>query len=88
MGFVQRHNGRVGSIVPALAKSARTGHPEFWNGKEKHGKDGAPSSEMEQMINPPKPGLPLQKTQGRGTLFRKMAHRDNPPKVGHAPKRS
>jgi hypothetical protein len=30
------------SIVPALAKSARAGHPEFWNGKERHEKDGAP----------------------------------------------
>ena len=33
----------TGSIVPALAKSARTGHPEFQNGKEKHGKSGPPA---------------------------------------------
>jgi hypothetical protein len=33
----------TGSIVPALAKSARTGHPEFRNGKEKNGKGGPPA---------------------------------------------
>jgi len=31
------------SIVPALAKSARTGHPQFRNGKEKHWKGGPPA---------------------------------------------
>jgi hypothetical protein len=31
----------TGSIVPALAESARTGHPEFRNGKENTGKGWA-----------------------------------------------
>ena len=30
----------IGCIVPALAKNARTGHPQFRNGKEKHGRAG------------------------------------------------
>jgi RHS repeat-associated protein len=34
----------TGSIVPALAKNARTGHPLFRIGKEKHGKPGHPPS--------------------------------------------
>jgi hypothetical protein len=34
----------TGSTVPALAKNARAGHPQFRNGKEKHGKPGHPSS--------------------------------------------
>ncbi len=33
---------RTGSIVPALAKNARTGHPQFRNGKGKHGRAGHP----------------------------------------------
>ena len=32
----------TGSIVPALAKNARTGHPQFRNGMGKHGKQGHP----------------------------------------------
>jgi hypothetical protein len=32
----------TGSIVPALAKNARTGHPLFWNGKGKHRSLGHP----------------------------------------------
>jgi hypothetical protein len=34
----------TGSIVPALAKSARTGHPLFRNGKGKHKGPGHPPS--------------------------------------------
>jgi hypothetical protein len=34
----------TGSIVPALAQNARTGHPEFRNGKEEHRKVGHPST--------------------------------------------
>lgn len=34
----------TGSIVPALAKIARAGHPQFWNGKERtRQKDGPPA---------------------------------------------
>ena len=33
---------RTGSIVPALANNARTGHPQFRNGKERHGRMGHP----------------------------------------------
>jgi hypothetical protein len=32
----------TGSIVPALAKNARAGHPRFRNGKGKHEKPGHP----------------------------------------------
>jgi hypothetical protein len=33
----------TGSIVPALAKNARTGHPQFRNGKGKPGNPGHPA---------------------------------------------
>jgi hypothetical protein len=73
---------RTSSIVPALAKSARTGHPEFGNGKEKRGKVGHPpnpvsyatifsdSSEIRNDLSKVKvPALSLQTTerQGRGS---------------------
>jgi hypothetical protein len=32
----------IGSIVPALAKNARTGHPQFWSGKQKFRSLGHP----------------------------------------------
>jgi hypothetical protein len=35
----------IGSIVPALAKSARAGHPQFLNGKQKPANPGHPSQE-------------------------------------------
>jgi len=34
----------TGSIVPALAKTARTGHLGFWNGKEKQSRRAGPTA--------------------------------------------
>jgi hypothetical protein len=44
----------TGSIVPALAKSARTGHPLFRNGKGKHKGPGHPPDRLrrEDSCNP------------------------------------
>jgi hypothetical protein len=39
----------IGSIVPALAKNARTGHPQFQNGKGKRGKLGHPPAGYAQV---------------------------------------
>jgi hypothetical protein len=36
--------------VPALAKNARTGHPQSWNGKEEPGKPGHPSTEVNALF--------------------------------------
>jgi hypothetical protein len=37
------NRGGTGSIVPALAENARTGHPEFRRGREREWKDGPPA---------------------------------------------
>jgi len=36
----------TGSIVPALAKNARTGHPQFRNGKERARQKGGPPARI------------------------------------------
>jgi hypothetical protein len=41
-GHNKPHDSR--SIVPALAKNARTGHPQFWNGKQKEKQKSGPPS--------------------------------------------
>ena len=40
----------IGSIVPALAKNARTGHPQFWNAKQKFRSPGHPPSERDLLV--------------------------------------
>jgi hypothetical protein len=42
----------TGSLVPALAKNARAGHPQFRNGRGKHRTPGHPANPLGDPYNP------------------------------------